>query len=122
MPINLILPLVGSLLISFPGLPGIPWKAGLKALRRHPAVVDTLPPAWKPASRLALEDQFVRASLPSLVPRPIGLKTTYDPRQLRVGFDPDSGAVSATAEYGSVELGAGTRIPLAQFTHDLSRE
>src|SRR5438132_10362556 len=95
-----------AVLIGFPF--GIPIGKLSNPFARHPHVAtaaDTLPPLWKPASRLALEDQFVLATLRPLGPRTSGLKLQQDPRQLSVGFDPDSATVSAVAELGAVPLG-----------------
>src|SRR5882672_7228335 len=85
---------------------GIPGLSGLKLKRSTPQVAaDSLPPVWKTASLLAVEDQFVRPSLPSLVPKPYGLRLTYDPRKLRVMVDPDSGTLESVTEFGDIEVG-----------------
>jgi hypothetical protein len=111
-----------TLLAGLSGIPGLPWLHGMK-LRRPPAPpADTLPPQWKTASRLALENQFVRAALPRIRPAPVGLKLQYDPRRMRVGVDPDSGTVSAAPELGEVPLGRGSRQPLHDYAGDLTRE
>src|SRR5712664_3943271 len=99
----LTLPLVG-LLIGLPGIPGLPHK--LPRLRLpHRAVVDTIPPVWKPYSLLAVEDAYVFAALPPLGPRIASFKITNDPRQLQISVDTDSGTVSAVPELGEVALG-----------------
>ncbi len=122
-----ILPLVG-LLLGLPGIPKIPGLPGfgikdLKKLRQgHAAPLDSLPPSWKPASRLALENQFVKAGMRPLGPGPFGLRLTQDPRQLRVSFDPDSGAVRYATQLGDVTVGTAARMPLREFTHDLTRQ
>src|SRR5207244_2302630 len=71
----------------------------------HPTAADSLPPVWRHASRLALENQFVFAELPPLS-RPFqSLRLGVDPRALRIAVDPDSGMLSTAAEFGDVELG-----------------
>jgi hypothetical protein len=75
MSVVLVLPLVW-LLVGLPGLPGIPGVSeglkGLKKLRHGKAApLDSLPPAWRPASRLALENDFIRAGLQPLGPFPV---------------------------------------------------
>src|SRR5258705_9865242 len=82
------------------GVPGLNWLKGLKLRRPPPAPADTLPPAWKTPSRLALENQLLRASLPPLTGGTQGLALKSDPRSLRVGFDPGTGLVSAVPEMG----------------------
>ncbi|OGF16991.1 MAG: cell surface protein SprA [Candidatus Eisenbacteria bacterium RBG_16_71_46] len=105
------------ILLGFPfGLPGL----GLK--HRPAAPPDSLPPAWKTPSRLALEDRFIRARLPTLTPSPTGLRIGYDPRKLRIRFDPDSGTVSAIPEMGDVMLGRGAELPLSAYSSELTRE
>jgi hypothetical protein len=120
------LPLI-VLLVALPGLPKIPGLPGfgikdIKKLREGPAPpLDSLPPAWKPASRLALENRLVLARLPVLGPGRGGLKLKEDPRKLRVRFDPDSGAVRYVAEVGEFTVGEARRVPLAEFTRELTR-
>ncbi|HEY3215916.1 MAG TPA: hypothetical protein VGK93_05445, partial [Candidatus Eisenbacteria bacterium] len=126
---HLILPLL--VLLGLPQLPGLPHIPGLpkswsdikKHLPKHVAPLDSLPPAWKPASRLALEDQFVKSSLtvPSLVRGPIAFRVSDDPRRVRIRLDPDSGSVTYATELGTIELGEAARVPLVQFSHDLGR-
>src|SRR5215471_18555350 len=123
MSVILVLPLVG-LLIGLPGLPGIPGVSeglkGLKKLRHGKAApLDSLPPAWRPASRLALENQFILAGLQPLGPSPVGLNP--DPRKLDVSFDADSGTVRYATEFEDVPVGSPVRLPVEQFSHDLSR-
>ncbi len=102
-----------AFLISFPGF-------GLRHSREaFPA--DTLPPPWKPVSRLMLENQFVFSALPDLRRGPVGLKLTYDPRQLHVSVDPDSGTLRSVTEMGEVTLGRGSQRPLATFAEELGR-
>ena len=125
MSVVLVLPLVG-LLIGLPGLPGIPGVSeGLKGLKklRHGKVapLDSLPPAWRPASRLALENQFVLAALRPLGPTPVGLKLNSDPRKLDVSFDAEAGTVRYATEFDDVPVGTPARLPVEQFAHDLTR-
>src|SRR5438093_2511679 len=117
MSLALTLPLVGLLI----GLPGIPGLSKLAKLRLpHKAAVDTLPPVWKPYSRLALEDQFVFAALPPVGVRNARFVVSDDRRRLQVSVDPDSGTVSAVPELGEVELGQTARVPFNQYGRDLS--
>src|SRR5438093_6459992 len=124
LPLALIL--VG--LTHLPGLPGVPGlpkavKDIRKHLPRHVAPLDSLPPAWKPAPLLALENQFVRARLAAPRPGqdPWGLKFAYDPRQVRVSFDADSGTVRYATGLASVEVGEASRAPVSAFARDLTR-
>jgi len=115
----LTLPLVG-LLISIPGIPGL-GRPKLPHLRMpHKAVVDTIPPVWKPYSLLAVEDAYVFAALPALGPKTASFKITNDPRQLDVSVDTDSGTVSAVPELGEVPLGDAARVPFADYNRDLT--
>src|SRR5262245_14420480 len=120
--LSITLPLVG-LLIGLPGLPGIslPGMKDLKKLRQGKAApLDSLPPAWKPASRLALENQFVLARLQPLGPRPVALKMSQDPRQMRVAFDPDPAAVRFVTEYNDVTVSDPLRLPVAMYARDMT--
>src|SRR5215470_9899118 len=114
----LVLPLV-SLLIGFPGLPSF---STLKSLRHklQAAPRDTIPPVWKSASRLALEDSLVQAALPRLVADGGGIRLAADPRRLHVEVDPGAGVLRAAPEYGEVALGPGAQVPLNRFGEDLS--
>jgi motility/secretion related protein SprA len=119
MLIALTLPLVGLLI----GLPGIPGFSKLSKLRLpHKAVVDTIPPVWKPYSLLALEDQFVFAALPPVPARTARFKVNNDPRRLQVSVDADSGTVSAFQELAEVPLGEATRMGFAQYNRDLAQQ
>ena len=119
------------ILVGLPHLPGLPGVPGLpkavkdirKHLPRHVAPLDSLPPAWKPAPLLALENQFVRARLAAPRPGqdPWGLKFAYDPRQVRVSFDADSGTVRYATGLASVEVGEASRAPVSAFARDLTR-
>lgn len=86
------------------------------------AVVDTLPPAWRPVSRLALENDFVQAALPEIVRARGGMKLTADPRTLRVSVDPETGMLSAEALVGTVPVGPPLRLGLDTYASSLGRE
>ncbi|MBI5711756.1 MAG: cell surface protein SprA [Candidatus Eisenbacteria bacterium] len=86
-----------------------------------PAPADTLPPAWKAASRLALEDQFVKGGLRPLVRGPVALRLNPDPRALRVTVDPDSGTVVSVTQLGELPLGPGVRRPFGAYAHELGQ-
>ena len=108
----LLLPL--AVLLAFPGIPGLPSFRNKAA-----APLDSLPPAWRSASHLALESSFVRALLPRLGPEP-GMLITQDPRRSKVAFDPDSGRVRFSTEMGNVVLGQSVSVPITEFGKDLS--
>src|SRR5262249_6374520 len=120
------LPLV-ALLVAFPGLPRIPGLPGfgvkdLKKLRHKAAApLDSLPPAWKPVSRLALENQFVLSSIRPIPTGPVGLKLNSDPRKIHVAFDPDSGAVRYVAQVEEFSVSEPSRMPVESFTRELTR-
>ncbi len=110
-----------AFLMGISGIPGLNALPGLrKALRNKPttAYVDTLPPAWKPASRLAVEHDFLKPGLP-----PLGgtwaaglvVTPTMDPRRLKVSVDPDSGIYRTEVEVGDLELGRGYQTSLRGF-------
>ncbi len=101
------------LLIGFPHF-------GLKPSRTA-SPADSLPPAWKSASRLALEDQFVLGVLRPLRLRPPGLRLSPDPRSLRVTMDPDSGTVSTSPRLGEIALGPGAARSLSAFSRETGR-
>src|SRR5262249_28750700 len=106
------------------GLTGIPGLNLLKGFKlRHPQAppADTLPPAWKPASRLALQRLRFRPAPPSLSGGVMGFKVNGDPRTLVVHMDPDSGRVSAVPQLGDVALGAPSVQGLSQFSGDLTQ-
>ncbi|MEO5618893.1 MAG: hypothetical protein ABIS67_14085, partial [Candidatus Eisenbacteria bacterium] len=105
-----------AVLISLKGLPSF-------GFHRQPPVVplDSLPPAWRPVSRLVLENDFVTARLPEIVREYTGMKITSDPRTLRVTVDADSGTVSAGALVQAVPVGPPLRQSLDLFAGDLSR-
>ena len=120
MPAILTLPAL-AFLMGISGIPGLNALPGLrKALRNKPttAYVDTLPPAWKPASRLAVEHDFLKPGLP-----PLGgtwgaglvVIPTLDPRRLKVSVDPDSGIYRTDVEVGDLELGRGYQTSLRGF-------
>ncbi len=101
------------LLIGFPHF-------GLKP-RHVTSPADTLPPPWKSASRLAIEDEFVLGRLSSLGPKWVRLDVRPDPRELRVSMDPDSGTVSVSEHLGEVPLGPGSSVSLQQYSRQTSR-
>lgn len=84
-------------------------------------MVDTLPPAWRPVSRLALQNDFVQASLPEIVRVRGGMKLSADPRTLRVSVDPETGVLSAEALVGTVPVGPPLRLGLDSYASDLGR-
>src|SRR2546425_845552 len=93
-----------SLLIGFPGF-------GLKHSHTR-AASDTLPPLWKTASLLALEDQFVLGVVGPQILSAHGeapIKVTNDQRTLDIDVDPDSGEVAAVRRVGEVALGFEVR-------------
>lgn len=100
---------------NFHGL-GIPGFGGKKHVQAAPA--DTLPPHWNTASRLALESQFVRASMPP-IGAPGTLKLTTDPRTLAVTVDPDSGTISATPQVGDIAVAPVAFESMEQYAHEL---
>lgn len=112
------LPLVG-LLISIPGIPGLGSKLPKLRLPQK-AATDTIPPTWKPASLLAVEDAYVFATLPPLGPKLGVLKVANDPRRLQLGVDPDSGTVSIVPEANEVPIGTGTRWTMAEYDSNLT--
>jgi len=101
------------LLIGFPHF-------GLKP-SRVVSPADSLPPPWKSASRLALEDRFVLGSLRPLVLHGPSLRLYQDPRSLHVTVAPDSGTVSTAPRYGEIALGPGARRSLSSFATQTDR-
>ena len=109
-------------LIGLPGISGLPGLHGLGIKRAAPAAPpDSLPPRWKPASFLAVEDRIVMLRLPRLGPEGPSLKLTSDPRRLRVAYDADSGLVTATPELGGIALGEATQAPVRTYARDLTQ-
>lgn len=109
-----------AVLMALSGIPGLNALPGLRGANRVKVVrtaADSLPPPWKPSSRLALENLFVRTGMPPLAPAtaPVKLSPTLDPRKLRVGLDPVTGDFTWGIEVGEFRLGAGQRIPLAAY-------
>ncbi len=115
MPITPSLPTI-VVLISLKGLPGFGFHA-----KAQPVPADTLPPPWQTASRLALEDEFVMARLPSIMAEH-GFKLTFDPRTLQVRLDPDSSALSVTPMVNAVPVGPPLRLPLHDFAQEMSEQ
>jgi len=105
-------------LISLKGLPFF----GSHHAAATPAVVDSLPPPWRPVSRLALENDFVLAALPPIVLARGGMKLSSDPRTLQVSVDADSGLISADALVGTVPVGPPVRLTLDSYASTLTRE
>src|SRR5262245_12399033 len=113
-----------ALLLAWPGLPKLPIPGlnDLKKLRHKAAApLDSLPPAWKPVSRLALENKFIRGTLPPIPSGPVGIKLNNDPRELHVSFDADSGVVRYTSEVGEFSIAEPTRLPVEAFTRDMTQ-
>lgn len=107
---------------GLPGLKGLPAPASKEYAKAKAAAVaaDTLPVPWKPASRLALERQFLQIGLDP-IGRPFGpikLLPLYDPRKARVSVDAEAGSYRNVSEVGEVTLGAGYRRPLTMFALD----
>ena len=101
------------LLIGFPHF-------GLKP-HRLASPADSLPPAWKSASRLALEDDFVLGTLRPLRLRGPALLLRPDPRTMQVTMDPDSGTVTTSPHLGEVPLGPGNARTLSAFSRESGR-
>jgi hypothetical protein len=112
---------IATLLLAFPSLKGVPGMGIFKNVRHRAAAIDSLPPAWRSASRLALEDQFVRAAMPRLGPHGTGLGIQNDPRRRHVDFAPDAGRLRFSTEAGTATLGPTASIPLEQYSHELTR-
>ncbi len=112
----LTLPLL-AISLAFPWFGKLPaWKSKPRATT---VAADTLPPVWRPASRLALQSELVRPTLPALRRFYVGLQLREDPRRLRVSFDADSATLSTGVEMGSIPLGGASRLPLGEFARDL---
>jgi hypothetical protein len=93
---------------------------GLKP-SRPVSPADSLPPAWRTASRLALEDRFVLGTLRPVRLRGAGLLLRLDPRTLRVAVAPDSGLLSTSAFVGDVPLEPGAARSLSVFSRESAR-
>ncbi len=104
-----------AILVTLKGLPGFGVQKPDPA-----AFADSLPPPWRPVSRLALENDFVTAKLPEIVRERGGVRLGSDPRTLRVSVDADSGTVSAGALMQTVPVGPPLRMTLADYSADLS--
>ena len=104
-----------ALLVNVPFFGRVDVQRLLRSRHAHPTAADSLPPPWRPASRLALENQFVLAELPNLTHRGTSLHLSADPRDLHVEVNPDSGTLSTAPEFGDVALGAGASWPLAAY-------
>jgi len=107
-----------AVMITLRGLPGF----GLhRPGAHHPVASDSLPPAWRTSSRLALENDFVTARLPDIVRDRLGARLVADPRTLRISVDPDSGMLSVGALVNSVPVGPPLRQSLDSYADNLSR-
>jgi len=115
MPISPTLPAL-AILITLKGLPGFGFH------KAKPAPADTLPPPWRPVSRLNLENEFVTTALPPIIDGWSGFKLTFDPRSMRVDVDPDSGTVSAGALVNAVPVGPPLRLSFNAYADQLSRD
>jgi hypothetical protein len=94
------------------------WK---RARKPKAAVVDTLPPRWRPAPLVALDDSLLELRVPALGPTGTALRVAADPRQLRVQVEPDSGTLSYGVVAGEVPVTPAARAPLAAYSQDLTR-
>src|SRR5439155_11703723 len=89
-----------ALLISVPAIPGLHFP-GFSVKHRTVAAPDTIPPPWKPASMLALEDKFVLGAISPLLQQANGqghIQLPGDIQQLRIAVYPDSGEISVVPE------------------------
>ena len=116
---TLTLPALG-LLMALSGLPGLKALPGLKGLTRHKLVLtaaDSLPPPWRPASRLAIDRLIVRPGLPRFgqLPGQLTINSMFDPRRVQILVDPDSGSYTSAVEVGDLRLGAAYRMSLGRF-------
>lgn len=115
-----------AVLLAFPGISGLPHLPHFGLHRTHTkAVQDTLPPAWKSASRLALEDQFVRLALkppPLLRPERLHVLPGAAMPQFTVAVNADSGRIQSGPQLGTVSLEPGAERSLAQYSHELTLE
>jgi Motility related/secretion protein len=114
------------LLINIPGLGNVPLPR-FGAKRAQPTAADSLPPTWRHASRLALENHFVDGRLAPLDTGESNLGYTRlqllaDPRSLHIDVDPDSGTVATTAALGDVDLGFEGRRTLSAYSADFMRQ
>lgn len=90
---------------------------------RPAAPPDSVPPAWKPASVLAIENSFVQTSLlPSLTlwPPSRGLRISNDPRELHVLMNPDSGTVSTRVEIGEEPAAPPSQVTLHEYAREMT--
>ncbi len=126
-----LLTLALTLAWASPGQADVPWlkiwelfKKGRalskQLLPKSKAPSDSLPPAWKPAPLLALEDSLVHAALPPLGPA-VGFRPSYDPRELRVSVAADSEALSFAVVAGQVALAPPARARLQEYSRDLTQ-
>jgi hypothetical protein len=120
--------LAATLLINIPFLGNLDLR---RMWRGHQAksgvAADSLPPLWRHASRLALENEFVFSDLPTLSPQgsiglPTGLRMTNDPRSLHVSVEPDSGTLVTSPIFGDVAVGPGVSQPLSDYGNQLTAQ
>src|SRR2546428_11943312 len=115
MPMWMSLGLSVAFLVNVPFLGNVDLHRLWRSRHARPTAADSLPPPWRTASRLALENQFVLAELPVLTPAGSSLRLNSDPRELHVEVDPDSGTLRTAPEFGEVSLGAGAAWPLGSY-------
>src|SRR5438876_1209620 len=116
MPMWMSLGLSVALFINVPFLGNVDFHRLWRSARRpHATAADSLPPPWRNASRLALENHFVLAELPDLTPDGSSIRVNGDPRTLHVEVDPDSGTLRTSPELGDIELGDGAAWPLGTY-------
>ena len=116
MPMWISLGLSVALLVNVPFFGRVDVQRMLRSRHTHPTAADSLPPPWRNASRLALENQFVQAELPDLSRGPgTTLRFNADPRDLHIQVDPDSGTLRTAPEFGDVAVGEGASWPLGPY-------
>jgi len=110
------------LLLSIPGLSGLPHLPGLSFKKRPAAPADTLPPVWKSVSQLALEDELVVARLPPIGPHPTAfvIQSYNDPRTIRTSFDTDSSEVILQPVLNDVPIDLPTRVSVTAYARELT--
>lgn len=122
---------LSTLLLFLAALPGfLQFGGGRKGTDRVPTAADSLPPPWKPASRLALESRFVFGTVPPLYTGFVGFRVdgTADRRQLSIDVEPDSGTHRSSVDFaagtgvGDVSLGLAARQPLGDWAQESMRQ
>lgn len=109
-----------AFLMAVSGIPGLNALPGFRGLLHHKpkaAVVDTLPPVWRPAPRRTLDTLSLRDGLPMFgrAPGSIMLTAANDPRKVTTSVDPDSGFWTSRVEIGDVRLGSPFRRSLSGY-------